>query len=148
MNTLSSRTIVLVSRTGFERKVERGAGQFINGNDGNDWLWGREGSDVLIGGAGSDFLNGRAGADTYYVLRESQGNDVIYDSGYPFSYDGWDLLYKNWFYENVGYRNWVDLQYSSVLPSLPAFPVNDFEALDPIVRAGILAMVRAVAAPA
>ena len=118
---------------------EAGPAQMINGNDGNDRLWGRSGSDFLIGGAGNDFLNGRAGADTYFILREGQGNDVIYDSGYPFSYDGWDTLYKNWFYENAGFPNWLDLQYSGVLPSLPAFPINDFEALDPIVRAGILA---------
>ena len=118
---------------------ERGAGQFINGNDGNDRLWGREGSDVLIGGAGNDFLNGRAGADTYYVMTEHQGNDVIYDSGYPFSSDGWDWHYQDWFYRKEGFPNWRNFLNSGVLPQLPEFPVNDYAALDPIVRAGILA---------
>ena len=112
-------------------------GQFIYGNDGNDQLWGRQASDVLIGGEGYDFLNGRAGADTYYVTPDTAGIDVIHDSGTPFSYDGWQEPYANWFYQNQGYPNWRELRYSGTLPDLPRFPVNDFEALDPWVRAGI-----------
>ena len=106
-------------------------------NDGNDQLWGRQASDVLIGGEGYDFLNGRAGADTYYVTPDTAGIDVIHDSGTPFSYDGWQEPYANWFYQNQGYPNWRELRYSGTLPDLPRFPVNDFEALDPWVRAGI-----------
>ena len=121
------------------QNAERGAGQFIYGNAGNDQLWGRETSDQLIGGQGNDFLNGRAGADTYYVMPGNQGVDVIYDSGYPFSFDGWDWAYKNWFYEEAGFPNWRELGSSGVLPELPEFPVNDYVALDPIIRAGILA---------
>ncbi len=122
-----------------ERSPELGAGQFIYGGDGNDNLWGTGGSDQLIGGQGHDFLNGGAGADTYYILPTAQGSDVIYDSGYPFSYDGWEEIYKNWFYGKEGYPNWHDLQYSGMLPDLPDFPINDYEALDAIVRAGVLA---------
>jgi Ca2+-binding RTX toxin-like protein len=121
------------------KSPEMGAGQFIYGNDGNDSIWGREGADVLIGGQGNDFLNGRAGADTYFVLRNDAGTDVIYDSGFPASYDGWDWIYKNWFYEKEGFTDWVDQQYTGTLPDLPPFPIYDYEALDPIVRAGILA---------
>ena len=113
------------------------AGQFIYGNDGNDLLWGTRASDVIIGGEGNDFLNGRAGADTYYVLPDTTGIDVIYDSGTPFSYDGWKQYFDDWYYKNQGYPNWRELRYSGTLPDLPEFPVNDYQALDPWVRAGI-----------
>ena len=113
-------------------------GQFIYGNDGNDKLWGRQYSDVLIGGNGNDFLNGAGGTDTYYVLPDATGIDVIYDSGTPFSYDGWEEVYANWFYQNQGYPNWRELRYSGTLPELPELSVNDYQKLDPWVRAGVI----------
>lgn len=54
----------------------------LSGGDGNDQILADSGDDTLVGGAGNDRLEGSYGSDTYlYGLGD--GNDDLYDSGYP-----------------------------------------------------------------
>ncbi|MEO1524496.1 MAG: calcium-binding protein [Planctomycetota bacterium] len=48
---------------------------FVNGGDGNDYIWGSDGADVIHGGAGSDILDGRGGDDEVFG---NDGNDDLY----------------------------------------------------------------------
>lgn len=47
---------------------------YIDGGDGNDWLFGNVSDDDLLGGAGNDYLDGRDGNDRLYG---GTGNDTV-----------------------------------------------------------------------
>ena len=47
---------------------------YLNGNDGDDFLWSNDGNDVIDGGEGHDHIVGGRGNDD---LRGGQGNDTI-----------------------------------------------------------------------
>jgi Ca2+-binding RTX toxin-like protein len=50
-------------------------GNYINGQDGNDFIAGGNGDDFIYGESGDDHIEGRAGYDT---ISGGSGNDVIY----------------------------------------------------------------------
>ena len=125
----------------------RNIGAFLYGNAGNDTLLGGASDDVLSGGDGFDFVDGGGGADTYLVLANGNGTDVIGDGGTiedPFS----DVReqpeinrYTTWYYQTLGITDWQDrLSRDEPLPSLPPnMARNDYAALQPLADAGVYA---------
>ena len=119
-------------------------GSLLYGNDGNDSLFGSNANDFLTGGAGDDILNGRFGADTYIVLADETGTDLIADSGVVRSHPEEEFLtrYTDWFYQSLGMTDWENNVINnvplSVLP--PNIARNDFAALEPLYQAGVYAI--------
>ena len=115
--------------------VDGGNGDYLDGGEGNDFIYGGRGSDWLNGGAGVDrliggdggdildggagddrgangeaFLLGGAGSDQY-VFYYGAGHDVIFDSGNATAVAGAGLYSANTHYaflgQNPGARNWA-----------------------------------------
>lgn len=53
------------------------AENFLYGNAGNDRIYGGAHWDILAGGAGDDYLQGQFGGDSYWVLPQESGTDIV-----------------------------------------------------------------------
>jgi Ca2+-binding RTX toxin-like protein len=54
-----------------------GPGQFLSGEDGNDFIFGTYEADWLLGGSGNNYLSGGEGNDVYYVDAHWDGVQTI-----------------------------------------------------------------------
>ncbi len=124
----------------------RDGGTFLYGNAGDDTLLGGNRQDRLNGGSGSDYLDGKADADTYLVLAEGAGVDIIADSAtMPLWIDEevgrqYRTPYTDWYYESVGLPDWYSRFLDGSLPSLPPMiGRNDYAGLAPLYAAGLIA---------
>ncbi|MCB1153860.1 VWA domain-containing protein, partial [bacterium] len=78
--------------------TEKGSGDVLKGEEGNDRIYGYAGKDRIDGGPGNDYLNGGEQAD---VIRGGTGNDTLYGDDYSsagfadrlFGDEGDDYLY-------------------------------------------------------
>jgi len=135
-----------LSASGFYPGTKNYAGSFLYGNAGDDVVYGRGWDDVLIGGAGTDYLDGRSGADTYLVLVNDDGIDLVNDSGYmePPIPEARSTGYQDWYYRSIGINDWESLKYElsdsgqPLLPPLPVISSMDYEALAPLYAAGVI----------
>ncbi|HFD81385.1 MAG TPA: hypothetical protein ENK05_13485, partial [Gammaproteobacteria bacterium] len=123
----------------------RQGGVFLDGNEGDDTLLGSDKEDVLTGGAGFDYVDGRDGADTYLVLAEGRGVDLIADSAtMPLYQEGAEVIeyrtpYLEWYYRSIGLPDWYERLGTGNLPSLPPdMARNDYAALEPLYQAGVI----------
>lgn len=110
---------------------QRNAGSLLYGNAGDDHLTGGSANDVLIGGDGNDFMNGASGADTYVVMADDSGWDIIADTGYlglhPETF--W-TRYQDWYYRSSGIYDWQERETrGETLPPLPVVAINDYAAI-------------------
>ncbi|MBU1195729.1 MAG: putative Ig domain-containing protein, partial [Proteobacteria bacterium] len=106
---------------------------YINGSEGNDYLYGNEGADIMVGAGGHDDLNGNEGDDLLYGgdgndnLFGSNGNDELYGGNgndYLDGGDGNDDLYGGWgddrysFSPGTGIKNIYDYDMAEGLDTL------------------------------
>ncbi|MDT8388715.1 MAG: calcium-binding protein [Thiogranum sp.] len=120
------------------------AGSFQYGNSGNDILLGGKYPDTLLGGSGLDYLDGGRGGDTYLVLAEGSGFDVIADSGamplqLHHEIEYYRTRFSDWYYESIGLPNWYSWFLNDTLPSLPPnIARHDYAALEPLYANGVI----------
>jgi Ca2+-binding RTX toxin-like protein len=67
-------TIRVLENWGPNRPV---AENFLYGNAGSDRIYGGAHWDILAGGEGDDYLQGQFGGDTYLVLPQESGTDIV-----------------------------------------------------------------------